>query len=87
MKGKPTKNYLDLFINTSLNHMSIRPCIISQPINELFLNSELCHEFIANDFWCNLTSKSARKNSTNLKLIQELWMKINILKYVLSKYY
>ena len=30
-KIKPIKNFLDLFINTSLNHMSIRSCIVSQP--------------------------------------------------------
>ena len=29
--GKPIKNYFDLFIDTSLNHMSIRSCLISQP--------------------------------------------------------
>ena len=29
---KPNRNYLDLFINaTSLNHMSIRSCLVSQP--------------------------------------------------------
>ena len=27
--AKPIENYLDLFINTNLNHMSIRSCSIS----------------------------------------------------------
>ena len=39
-KGKPIKNYLDLFINTSLNHMSIRSRLVSQPNNKLNSNSE-----------------------------------------------
>ena len=38
--GKPIKNYLDLFINTSLNHMSIRSRLVSQPKNKLFFYSE-----------------------------------------------
>ena len=29
--AKSIKNYMDLFINTSLNHMSIRSCLVSQP--------------------------------------------------------
>ena len=28
--GKPIKNYLNLFINTNLNHMSIRSHLVSQ---------------------------------------------------------
>ena len=31
--GKPIENYLDLIINTSLNHMSIRSRLVSQPNN------------------------------------------------------
>ena len=38
--GKPIKKYLDLFINTSLNHMSIRSRLVSQPRNKLIFNSE-----------------------------------------------
>ena len=38
--AKQIENYLDLFINTSLNHMSIRSCLVSQPKNELISNSE-----------------------------------------------
>ena len=33
--AKPIKNYLDLFINTSLNHMSIRSRLVSQPKKNL----------------------------------------------------
>ena len=33
-KGKLIKNYLDRFINTSLNHISIRSCLVSQPNNK-----------------------------------------------------
>ena len=38
--AKPIKNYLDLFINTSFNHMSIRSRLVSQPNIKLILNSE-----------------------------------------------
>ena len=38
--GKPIKNFLDLFINTSLNHMSIRSCLVIQPNLKLKLNGE-----------------------------------------------
>ena len=31
--AKPIKNYLDLFINTSLNHMSIRSRLVNQQNN------------------------------------------------------
>ena len=34
------ENYLDLFINTSLNYTCIRFCIVSQPRNKLILNSK-----------------------------------------------
>ena len=37
--AKPIKNYLDLFINTSLNHMSIRSRLVSQPNKKLKSNS------------------------------------------------
>ena len=33
--GKPIKNYLDLFVNTSLNHTSIRSRLLSQHKNKL----------------------------------------------------
>ena len=38
--GKPIKNYLDLFINTSLNHVSITSRLVSQPNKKLKLNIE-----------------------------------------------
>ena len=38
--AKSIKNYLDLFISTSLNHMSIRSRLASQPNKNLKLNSE-----------------------------------------------
>ena len=38
--AKPIKKYLDLFINISLNHMSIRSRLVSQPNKKLKLNSE-----------------------------------------------
>ena len=38
--GKPIKNYLDLFLNSSLNHMSIRSRLVSQPKNKLISNGE-----------------------------------------------
>ena len=38
--AKPIKNYFDLFINTSLNHMSIRSRLVSQPKNKLISNNE-----------------------------------------------
>ena len=39
-KIRPIKNYLDLFVNTSLNHISIRSCLVSQPRDKLFSNNE-----------------------------------------------
>ena len=39
-KIKLIKNYLDLFIHTSLKHMSIRSRLVSQPRNKLFSHSE-----------------------------------------------
>ena len=38
--AKPIKNDLDLFIITSVNHMSIRSNLESQPNKKLKLNSE-----------------------------------------------
>ena len=38
--GKPINHYLDLFINTSLNHMLITTRLISKPNNNLKLNCE-----------------------------------------------
>ena len=38
--AKPMNNYLDLFINTTINHMSIRSRLVSQSNKNLKLNSE-----------------------------------------------
>ena len=38
--AKPIKNYLDLFVDTSLNHTSIRSRLVSQSNNKLISNSE-----------------------------------------------
>ena len=38
-KIKLIENYLDLFINTCLNHISIRSRLISQPNNKLISSS------------------------------------------------
>ena len=38
--GKPIKNYLDLFFNSCLNHMSIAFCLLSQPNNKLVSNNK-----------------------------------------------
>ena len=46
--AKPDKNYLYLFIHVSLNYMSVRSCLVSQPNNKFISNSEqLCY---ATDF-------------------------------------
>ena len=37
---KPIKNYFDLYINTSLNHISIRSRLVRQPKNKLISNCE-----------------------------------------------
>ena len=39
-KAKPIKNHIDFFINTSLNHMSIRSHLISKPKNNIISNRE-----------------------------------------------
>ena len=62
------KNYLDLFINTSLKHMSIRSRLVSQLKNKLISNSELF--FYAIDlspitFVVNLPPNPRGKISTN----------------------
>ena len=37
---KPITNYLDFFINTSFNHISIRSCLESQLKNNIISNSD-----------------------------------------------
>ena len=39
-KGKPIEYYLDLFVNTSLNHMYIRSRLVTQPKNKSISNRE-----------------------------------------------
>ena len=67
--------------------MSIRYHLVSQPNKKLNSNSEQL--FDAADFLPITFGiiMYAIKNLQTLKLIQELWMRIKILKYVLSKYY
>ena len=86
--GKPIKNYLDLFINTSLNHVSITSRLVSQPNEKLKLNGE--QVFNTTDvspitFGVILPSKPRGKNSTNSHIIPVNSDEKKILKYVLSK--
>ena len=88
-KINPIKNNLDLFINTSLNHMSIRSCLVSQPKNKLISNSEQL--FNATDllpitFSVILPPIYAEKFQQILKIVRALRMGIGILKRVLSEY-
>ena len=71
--AKPIKNYLDFFINTSLNHMSIRSRLVSQPNNKLIFFT----------FGVILPPKFQQI----LKLFRQIRMRIKILKYVLSIFY
>ena len=69
--GNQIKNYLDYFIYTSLNHMSIRSCLVSQSKNKLISNSE--HLFHATDlspitFSIILSPNPRGKNSTNSQI-------------------
>ena len=86
--AKPIKNYLDLFINTSLNHMSIKSRLVSQPNKKLNLNSEQSinsKDLSPITFGVILTPKLRGKISTNSEINRQV--RIKILKYVLSKYY
>ena len=77
--GKPIKNDLDLFFNTSLNHMSIRSRLVSQPNIKLISNSEQL--FNATDL-SHITSvyvylqNDAVKFQQYLEIILDLWMRI-----------
>ena len=85
---KTIKNYIDLFINTSVNHMSIRSHLVSQPKNKLISNNK--RFFNATDlmpmakFYLQI---HAVKIQEILKIVWKLQMTIKILKYKLSKYY
>ena len=88
--GKPIKNYLDLLINTSLNHMSIRSRLVSQRNKKLKLNSEQSMnstDLRSITFGVILPPKLRGKLSTNSQIIWQHRMRIKILKYILSKYY
>ena len=89
--GKPIKDYLDLFINTSLNHTSTRFCLVSQlNKNKSISNSEQLLDATDSSpitFGVILPPKLRAKISTNSQIIRELQMRIGILKTVLSKYY
>ena len=89
--GKPIKNYSDLFINTSLNHMSIRSRLISQPDNKFISNNEQLFnamDLLPITFGVILPLNLRGKNSINSQIHPvTLDEKIKILKYILSKYY
>ena len=70
--AKPILNYSDLFINTSLNHMSFRSRLVSQPNKKLKLNNEQL--FNATDlspitFGVILPPQQRGKISTNSQII------------------
>ena len=70
--AKPIKNYLALFINTSLNHMSIRSCLVSQPYKKLNSNSEKsinATDLLPITFGVILPPKLLCKISTNSQII------------------
>ena len=69
--AKSIKNHLDLFINTSLNHMSIRSRLVTQPNKKLKLNID--QSFTSTDlspitFGVILPSKLRGKISTNSQI-------------------
>ena len=65
-------------MNTSLNHISIRSCLVSQPNNKLISNSELL--FNVTDLWPitfgvilppNLRGKISTNSQINLMTLDE----------------
>ena len=71
--GKPIKTYLDSFFNTSLNHMSIRSCLVSQPNKKFSSNSEQLFnttDLLPISFGVILPPKLRGKISTNIKLLR-----------------
>ena len=93
--GKPIKNYLDLFINTSLNHMSFRSRLVSPTKNNKSIsNSEQllnATDLSPITLGVILPPKLCSKISTNSQdkpgLSGENRVRIGSLKYMLSKYY
>ena len=70
--------------------MSIRSHLISQHKNKLISNSGQslnATDLLPITFGVILPPKLCGKNSTNSQINPELWMRIRILKYVLSKNY
>ena len=62
---------MDLFINTSLKHMSIRSCLVSQPRNKLYSNSEQLFnvtDLLPLTFGVNLPSNPHGKNAINSQI-------------------
>ena len=73
--AKPIENNSDLFINTSLNQMSIRSCLISQPKIKLISHSEQLFNdtnLSPNIFSVILPPYLRGKNSTNSQINPEL---------------
>ena len=84
IKIKTIKNYLDLFINTSLTHMSIRSSIVSQPRNKLISNSKQL--FNATDS-SPITVGVILPPNRRCKISTNSQISPRTLEYVLSKYY
>ena len=60
---KPINNYLDLFINTTLNHMSIRSCLVSP---QLFNANILSHITFGVILHLNLHGKISTNSQNDL---------------------
>ena len=83
-------DYLDLFINTSLNRISIRSRLVNQPKNKLISYSEQLFDatnLLPITLGVILPLNPRGKTPQNIKFIWDLWIRIKILKYILSKYY
>ena len=71
IKGKSIKHYLDLFITTSVNHISIRSRLVSQPKHKSISNSEQLFNVMDLSpitFGVNLPPNPCGKNSTNSQI-------------------
>ena len=68
---KATNIWLDFFINTSLNHLSIRCCLVNQPKNKLISNSKQllnATDLSPMSFGKILPPNPRGKNSTNSQI-------------------
>ena len=78
-KINPIKNYLDLFINTSLNHMSIRSHLVSQPKNNLISSEQLFNTMDLSPITYgvilppNLRGKISTNSQKNLGTLDKNW--------------